>query len=113
MAQVSLDLALESTNQEILSAVNAMASGTGSVIKSIQRGVITFGTSATTATATISAVDTSKALVLWGGSSGGSSSSNSSHWDARLDLSSSTVVTATKYSSGYTSYVSYQVVEFY
>lgn len=114
MGQISLDLAKESTSQEILNAVNTMASNTGGVIKRVQRGVISFGDSDKTKTATISAVDTTKSFVLWGGSIYGSSSSssNSGHWDARLDLTSSTVVTATKYWTAIST-ISYQVVEFY
>ena len=114
MAEKVIDVAMQSTSDEILSAVNAMASSSSGVIKSVQRGVITFDSSSTTKTATISAVDTTKAFVLWGGSINGGSGygDNSGNWDARLDLTSSTVVTATKYWA-YASTISYQVVEFY
>ena len=115
MGQVSLDLAKESTSQEILNAVNTMTSNTGGVIKRVQRGVITFDPSNKTATATISAVDTSKAFVLWGGAINGAGSSDGfgypGTWDARVDLTNATTVTATKWWA-FASTISYQVVEF-
>lgn len=114
MGQVSLDLAKESTSQEILNAVNTMTSNTGGVIKRVQRGVISFGASDATKTATISAVDTTKSFVLWGGAIPGDSGTNPSApgaWDARVDLTNATTVTATKLWD-YASTISYQVVEF-
>lgn len=113
MAQNSLDLAKESSVQEIL----AKASPTGSVVKSIQRGVINITGDVKTGTATITEVDPNKSVILFGGSVGDGDGGNgdSGNWDARLDLTSSTVVTATiYYSYSYTNTtVSWQVVEFY
>lgn len=89
--------------------------GNVSMVKSIQRGVISFGSSSTTATATISAVNIAKAIVIHSGSIYGNNNSNGlpGNWDARLDLTSGTVVTATRAYTGGTPTVSYQVVEFY
>ena len=105
---------LQTLIEEVKSLVGSSSGGGG--IKSVQRGVITFSSSSTTATATISAVDTSKAFVLWGGaisggSGSGTSTSNPGSWDARVDLTNSTTVTATKWWS-FASTLSYQVVEF-
>ena len=77
------------TLQTLIEEVKSLAgaSGGGGGIKSVQRGVITFGSSDKTATATISAVDTSKAFVLWGGAINGNSNNNNSNpgnWDARF-----------------------------
>ena len=103
---------LQTLIEEVKSLVGA--SGGGGGIKSVQRGVITFDSSNKTATATISAVDTSKAFVLWGGAINGSSnigSSSPGFWVARVDLTNATTVTATKWWA-YESTISYQVVEF-
>jgi len=103
---------LQTLIEEVKSLVGSSSGGGG--IKSVQRGVITFSSSSTTATATISAVDTSKAFVLWGGAINGTSytdASNPGSWDARVDLTNSTTVTATKWWS-FASTLSYQVVEF-
>lgn len=85
-----------------------------SAVKSVQRGIITIAADKTEGTATITAVDTAKAVVLFGGSIYGSTSNGLSiNWDARLVLSSATKVTATRaYASGYNVTVPYQVLEF-
>ena len=85
-----------------------------SAVKSVQRGIITIAADKTEGTATITAVDTAKAVVLFGGSiCGGGSGTYSDNWDARLVLSSATKVTATRaYASGYNVTVPYQVLEF-
>lgn len=102
---------LQTLIEEVKSLVGSSSGGGG--IKSVQRGVITFEADSKTATATISAVDTSKAFVLWGGSINDAMNSftDSGTWDARVDLTNSTTVTATKYWK-YESTLSYQVVEF-
>lgn len=101
-------------------ALESSSSSSSSVVKSVQRGVISF--SRATATATINAVDVNKAIVVCGGSSYGvTNGSNyydagySGYWDARLTLTNSTTVTATVayYSSGYTGPTAWQVIEFY
>lgn len=78
-------------------------------IKSIQRGVITL-TSAT-ATATISAVDTSKSFISFLGFT--TNSDSLSRGTVRLSLASATSVTAIKTSAPDNATVSYEVVEFY
>lgn len=103
---------LQTLIEEVKSLVGA--SGGGGGIKSVQRGVITFSSSNKTETATISAVDTSKAFVLWGGaidSAGTTSYGHPGRWAARVDLTNATTVTATKWWA-YASTISYQVVEF-
>ena len=99
-------------------ALESSSSSSSSVVKSVQRGVISF--SKATATATISAVDVNKAIVVHGGSSYNDNynyvdANISGLWDARLTLTNSTTVTATVgyYRSGYTGPTTWQVIEFY
>lgn len=98
-----------------LEALQSSSSSSSSVVKSVQRGSLSF--SKATATATISAVDVNKAIVVHGGSSWGTGydAGNSGYWDARLTLTNSTTVTATVgyYNSGYTGPTTWQVIEFY
>lgn len=78
-----------------LSALKAAAGG--SVIKSIQRGVITIAVSTISASATISQVDTSKAVVLYGGSAGGPTgdgSTTTANSNVQLSLTNGTTITA-------------------
>lgn len=90
--------------------------GSISMIKSVQRGIITIAASATEGTATLAqAVNMSKAVVLFGGSiyGAGNGSSYSGYWDARLVLSANNKVNASRaYSASYTAIVPYQVLEF-
>ena len=85
-----------------------------SAVKSVQRGIITIAADKTEGTATITAVDTTKAVVLFGGSIYGyTGNTYSNSWDARLVLSSATKVTATRaYAPHYNATVPYQVLEF-
>lgn len=96
-------------------ALESSSSSSRSVVKSVQRGVISFSDEITTAT--INAVNVNKAIVVFGGSSwGGSGNGNySGYWDARLMLTNSTTVTATVgyYASFYTGPTAWQVIEFY
>lgn len=99
-------------------ALESSSSSSSSVVKSVQRGVISF--SRATATATINAVNVNKAIVVFGGSSyrgnyGGSDPYDSGYWDARLTLTNSTTVTATVgyYNSAWTGPTAWQVIEFY
>lgn len=100
-----------------LEALQSSSSSSSSVVKSVQRGSLSF--SKATATATISAVDVNKAIVVHGGSSysgsGTSTATYSGYWDTRLTLTNSTTVTATVgyYNSGYTGPTTWQVIEFY
>ena len=87
------------------------------MVKSVQRGIITIAADATVGTATISSVNTSKAVVLYGGSinngSDSKSMSSSGYWDVRLILKSATQVEATRrHATGFAVYVPYQVLEF-
>lgn len=103
-----------------------IAANTG--IKSIQRGVINLGTSATSATATITSVNTSKAMVNFlGASSAGAlgefyeAGSNlkglysiNGHHFVRVALTNATTVTVTRANANdTTAVVSYEVIEFY
>jgi len=102
-----------------------IAANTG--IKSIQRGVINLGTSATSATATITSVNTSKAMVNFLGSSsagalgefreGGNLKglySKNGHHFVRVALTNATTVTVTRaQANNATTVVSYEVIEFY
>ena len=118
MGTVNIDVALQSTLEEVKALAQEIktlaSSGSGSVIKSVQRGIITIASGKTEGTATISSVNTSKAVVLFGGSIWGTNDSSdySIRWDARLVLSSSTKVTATRAYANSTATVPYQVLEF-
>lgn len=87
-----------------------------SVVKSLQRGTITFSSGSTnTATGTISAVVLAKSLLIFGGSSGGQSSSGATCKE-RVTLTNTTTVTATsepRDSNTVGTVVDYQVVEYF
>ena len=106
-------------NTELLAPViqNLLKGGSVSMVKSVQRGIIWIGSDSTEATATITAVNTSKAVVLFGGSSTSASSSNSAYLKysfVNLALTNSTTVTASRADSGHANLnVPYQVVEYY
>jgi len=89
--------------------------GTASNIKSIQRGTISL-TSGTSTTATISAVDTSKSIILVCSSidSYGSNYDWASNWSVIPSFTSSTVVSFNRIGTptGSTVSISYQVIEF-
>lgn len=82
-------------------------------IKSVQRGTFTIGSTDYFASVSISAVNTSKAFVLWGGAAnpGGTSSFADNYY--RIELDSSTSVTATRPGNTNSVIVAYQVVEFF
>lgn len=89
-----------------------------SVIKSVQRGIITIPANSKEASATLTqSVNLNKAVVLYGGAIGGGyihgSSGIPGDWDARLVLAAANKVTVTRaYASSYTATVPYQVLEF-
>ena len=87
-----------------------------SVVKSLQRGTITFSSGDTnTATGTISAVVMVKSMLIFGGSSGGQSSSSVTCKE-RVTLTNTTTVTATsepRDSNTVGTVVNYQVVEYF
>ncbi len=86
------------------------ASSSGSsVIKSTQRGVISFGTANLTATATVSSVNTGKAMLRHlGVFTGGGNNS----YLAAVVLTNATTITATRIGSGAATDVSWELTEF-
>jgi hypothetical protein len=109
------------TNSTTVTATNGLNSGIQTVtftviefepgvLRSVQRGTITVGASATE-TATITAVDTRKAAVIFLGFTIAAFASNDLVYP-RLDLTNSTTVTATVALAGGSTVVGYQVVEF-
>jgi hypothetical protein len=79
--------------------------GGGATIKSIQRGLITISTSDSSATATISAVNTSKTELRFLGAS------NTGTTLARIELTNSTTITATRIGFNQTNIVSWELTE--
>lgn len=75
-----------------------MIMGAGSpptpVFDSVQHFTITIAASGTSNTATVSAVDTSKSFIIWGGSR--SSANNADNTLGRVELTNSTTLTATR-----------------
>jgi len=86
--------------------------GASSLIKSIQRGTISFA-GATSGTATIAAVVPENTIVrhLW--SSQTSNNTNLCVWFGRSELTNSTTVTASAYANDGTYVGSYEVIEYY
>lgn len=83
-----------------------------SVIKSVQYGTVVIGAGATSATATISSVTTSKSVVVFLGFQESSSAATPQTYLAYLTLTNATTVTATRQASGDTLTVGFCVVEF-
>lgn len=123
--QVGLRTDVASSAGSAHAKLSYIAANTG--IKSIQRGVINLGTSATSATATITSVNTSKAMVnflgassegvlgefYYDGSLRGRYSENGHHF-VRVALTNATTVTVTRaQANGATAVVSYEVIEYY
>lgn len=83
-------------------------------VKSIQRGVITMP-NGSTATATINAVDTNKAIVIHCGNfSNNASYDDSIYYECTVELTDETTVTATRYIDDSVSCtVAFEVIEFY
>jgi len=102
--------------KELWKAVVALQSSSGaSVINSIQYGTITIATNATSGTATITSVDTSKAaLHFLGFSTSQNEASNQRRTFAYITLTNATTVTATRDNQGSTGTVtvSFCVVEY-
>ncbi len=94
---------------------SALQSGGVSVVKSVQRGVITIdGTNSNTAT--INTVNTNKAVVIYGGATTSAVTTESGLNVALpyLELSDSNTVTAKRLKNDDTlTYVPYQVIEYY
>lgn len=82
-------------------------------IRSVQAGTISLGAGTNSATATITSVDTTKAVVLWGGATTTAGAANSDTW-MKLVLTNGTTVTANRITSVTGDMVvSYTVLEFY
>lgn len=89
---------------------------TANVVKSIQRGIIMIPQDKTSVSATIQAVDTSKAFVSHCGvnhEDGPYGESNQHMNMIRLSLTNATTITATRYSGTNSKSISYEVIEFY
>lgn len=81
-------------------------------IKSIQRGTVVIALNTTSATATISAVTTSKAMVNILGYTGGfQTTDDPGVYLGRIALTNSTTVTAIREASGVALTISYEVIE--
>ena len=98
----------------VMAKLNAIISGGISMVKSIQRGTIAITKDNTTGTATINAVNMNKAFVNFCGQSG-SAQYGGNKMQHRLELTNSTTVTAHKGGSdaSYSSYVNFEVIEYY
>lgn len=87
------------------------------IVRRIQRGTISLAAGMTTsATATITAVDTAKAVLLHGGWTGVSGGGALGAERPRIALTNATTITATRVgpdTNTQQSVVAYQVVEFY
>lgn len=80
---------------------------TTSVIKSIQRGTISLSSGASSATATLTAVDPAKTLLIFLGASGSDTA-------VRIALTDATTVTAYHATGGMTTTtVGYEAIEFW
>ncbi len=82
-------------------------------IKSVQRGLITIATSSYFNTATISAVNLSKAYINYLGSANPGGVSAAADILCRMEFDSSTQVAAIRSGNANGTIVSYEVVEFY
>ena len=83
----------------------------GTVVKSIQVGSITIAATSDTNTAAIAAVDVNKAVCLFSGCIGGGP--NATDILARIALTNSTTVTATRAGTNNNTIVGFTVLEFY
>ena len=92
-----------------IASLMGQSGGGGVKIKSIQRGTITIGSSGLTATATVNAVDLSKAVLFHNGATSGYSSTCN---PPIIELTDATTITATRGSASSTGKVNYTLVEF-
>ncbi|MBI3936911.1 MAG: hypothetical protein HY323_08035 [Betaproteobacteria bacterium] len=79
-------------------------------IKSVQQGTIALAALVSSNTATITAVDTAKAFVLWQGVV--SALDDISDTNVRLNLTNATTVTATRLSNAIAVTIAFTVVEY-
>ncbi|MCI1958823.1 MAG: hypothetical protein LKJ25_04270 [Clostridia bacterium] len=87
-----------------------LTGGEISVIKSIQRGTVNLEDEQYSATATISAVDTSKAVIHFLGGVYGADTLQSF---GRIELTNSTTVSVYRYERNYTAAVGFEVIEYH
>lgn len=102
---------LTAARAALLANLDATVTSRLASIKATGRGTLTIADPAATASATITAVNMAKTMLRW---LGWSSSSYASHPVPRVDLVSSTTITATSNTaaSGLTIVVSYEYTEF-
>ena len=102
------------TTDSIADRLDAKVSSRMGSIKSIQRGTISLSSTVASAIATITAVDTAKALLTYLGTRAGAGSGNGgAEWAVTLALTNATTITAQRDGpNGIAIVVSYQVVEF-
>lgn len=87
--------------------------GAGSIIASVQRGVLDLGSGNTTNTATINAVDTSRSVTFNNGLHDSPGSAAVSQVNVRLALTNSTTLTVTSFqSAGAGRNTDWQVIQF-
>ena len=82
-------------------------------IKSIQRGIITIPNGTSTATATISAVNTAKSELRFLGSTGANGGSPTGFVTSRIQLTNSTTLTAESTAFAYGHALSWELTEYY
>lgn len=88
--------------------------GAPSIVASVQSGTVTIGSGSATGTATIVAVNTANALVVWAGATSNETSANETDYLAGLTLTNATTVTATRTGTGaFTCSVRFTVIEFW
>lgn len=103
---------LETQGVDITAIKDALASG-GSVVKSVQQGVISMKTDKKPITATINEVNVEKSVVLFNGAGCSSTSNEKLPW---VKLTDSTTVSADSITAGNSNYpaaVAFTVLEFY
>lgn len=95
------------------SVLQVSVGAAASVIQSIQQGSITISAASLTNTATVTSVDTSKAILIWNGlTSTNTTTSGAPGSVARIELTNATTVTATRGDSTLAITVRFTVVEF-
>lgn len=87
--------------------------GRRSLIKSIQRGTVAVASAALTGTATITAVDLSNSVLVYGGQQTDNSIDTWHRACARIELTNATTITATRFEVGEIQTVTYEVIEFW
>jgi hypothetical protein len=83
------------------------------VLKSIQRGPITINNGSGTSTATITAVDPNKSLLMWLGTQVQNVSGNANDTYNRLNSTNATTITVTRSGSTNANVTAYQVLEYF